>query len=147
MNYQIIRYSDEFKEKIIDLWEKSVIASHDFLTPEDFLSIKIIVEKIDFNLFEVFCLILNDELIGFLGVESQKIEMLFLLPNYFGKGYGKILIDFAIQNLGAFKVDVNEQNHNAVKFYKKCGFQTFERSELDDQGNNYPLLRMKIASN
>jgi putative acetyltransferase len=33
----------------------------------------------------------------------------------------------------------------AVEFYKRCGFEVYERTNKDDQGRNYPLLRMKLT--
>jgi putative acetyltransferase len=120
------------------------LATHDFLTSTDFQSIKELVNTIHFNEFEVYCLINNENVIGFIGVATQKVEMLFLSPDYFGKGLGKKLLDFAVSKLNANKVDVNEQNLKAVKFYQKFGFKTYEQTDKDDQGNNYPLLRMKL---
>ena len=70
--------------------------------------------------------------------------MLFLDPNYFGQELGKMLMNFALMELAADKVDVNEQNIKAVNFYKKSGFEIIERTEKDDQGRNYPLLRLKL---
>lgn len=92
----------------------------------------------------MYCLKQKDEFAGFIGVAEQKIEMLFLAPNYIGKGLWKKLTNFAFSTLRADKVDVNEQNTNAVKFYEKIGFKTYERTEKDDQGMEYPLLRMKL---
>ena len=97
----------------------------------------------DFNVFDVFCLMKNQTLVGFIGIFNHKIEMLFLSPDYIRKKLGMKLLKFAINELKADKVDVNEQNLNAVSFYQKFGFTVFERSELDDQGNPYPILRMK----
>jgi putative acetyltransferase len=68
------------------------------------------------------------------------------LPKYIGKGLGKKLTDFAISKLNADKVDVNEQNTQAVKFYEKLGFKAYERTAKDDQGKDYPLLRMKLET-
>ncbi len=102
------------------------------------------METIDFNSFEVYCLVQNSEVAGFLGVAEQKVEMLFLSPGQIGKGFGKKLMDFAITDLKANKVDVNEQNTKAVEFYKKFGFETYERTDKDDQGKDYPLLRLKL---
>jgi len=144
-NFEILKYSDKYREQILDIWEKSVIATHDFLKATDFQSIKEIVKKIDFNVFEVYCLAYKSEVIGFIGVVEQKIEMLLLSPTHIDKGFGKKLLEFAINKLKAYKVDVNEQNTNAVKFYEKNRFETYERTDQDDQGNDYPLLRMKIS--
>ena len=53
-------------------------------------------------------------------------------------------MEFAITELAADKVDVNEQNSKALMFYQKSGFEIVERTDKDDQGRNYPLLRMKL---
>ncbi len=82
---------------------------------------------------------------GFIGVADNKIEMLFLDPKCFGQGYGLKLLNFAVEELNADKLDVNEQNTKALRFYQKFGFEIFERTDKDDQGRNYPLLRMKLV--
>ena len=143
-DFEIVKYTDRFKDQLLVTWENSVLATHTFLKNDDFLSIKEIVKTIDFNALDVYCLVKNNELAGFLGVFEQKIEMLFLSPSYIGKGLGRKLMDFAMTELKAYKVDVNEQNQNALKFYQKFGFKTYERTEKDDQGKDYPLLRMRI---
>ena len=38
------------------------------------------------------------------------------------------------------EVTVNEQNPQAVGFYEHLGFQTYKRTECDEEGNPYPLL-------
>lgn len=140
----IVKFKEEHRDQILKVWEDSVLKSHDFLNPDDFQEIKKLVNSIDFNDLEVYCLIDQNKVHGFIGVADQNIEMLFIAPSHFGQGLGKRLVNFAILELEAKKVDVNEQNRNAVGFYQKLGFQTFERTELDDQGRNYPLLRMKL---
>jgi putative acetyltransferase len=145
-NFKIEPYTDNDKEEIINVWEKSVLATHHFLDPIDFREIKTLVQKINFNDFEVYCLKQNNQIAGFIGVAKRKIDMLFILPEYTGKGLGRKLTEFALSELNANKVDVNEQNENAVKFYEKLGFKTYERTDKDDQGKDYPLLRMKLAA-
>ena len=41
------------------------------------------------------------------------------------------------------EVTVNEQYPQAVGFYEHLGFQTYKRTECDEEGNPYPLLFMK----
>lgn len=144
MQTRIIPYSPELRQQILDLWERSVLATHDFLKPEDFKEIKELVATIDFSGFEVYCLMQEDKVRGFLGVADQKLEMLFLDPTSIGKGNGKKLLQFAVEKLNANKLDVNEQNSQAFAFYQKNGFKVYERTDKDDQGRNYPLLRMKL---
>ncbi len=41
------------------------------------------------------------------------------------------------------EVTVNEQNPQVVGFYEHLGFQTYKRTECDEEGNPYPLIYMK----
>lgn len=142
--FEIRPYSESGKEQIVSIWEQSVLATHHFLTPSDFHHIKEIVKSIDFNSFAVFCLVHQNKVIGFIGVAEKKVEMLFLSPQYFGKGLGKKLMQYAIKELHANEVDVNEQNRDAFAFYQKMGFETYERLEKDSLGKDYPILRMRL---
>ena len=54
-----------------------------------------------------------------------------------------MLIQKALSELDVQYVDVNEENPAAVEFYERMGFQTFRRDSTDDQGNPFPILRMK----
>ena len=146
MDFQILKYSDGYRVQVLKVWEESVLATHDFLTPADFHAIREAVATIDFNHFDVYCLVNENVVGGFLGVAEKKLEMLFISPELFGRGHGKKLLTFAIEKLHADKVDVNEQNRKAVSFYLKHGFRTYERTNKDDQGRDYPLLRMALEA-
>ena len=143
-NFDINPYTDIYRQQVLTIWEKSVLATHNFLTSTDFEEIKELVSSINFNAFQVFCLTKEDLVLGFIGVADKKVEMLFIDPKYFGQGLGQKLLSFAVTELNADKLDVNEQNEKALKFYQKFGFETFERTDKDEQGRNYPLLRMKL---
>lgn len=146
-NFVIKQYNEIDKQQVLAIWEQSVLATHDFLTRSDFQEIKQLVESVNFNDLQVFCLTNEHLVLGFIGVADKKIEMLFVDPQYFGQGLGQKLLNFAVSELAADKLDVNEQNIKALKFYQKFGFEIFERTEKDDQGRNYPLLRMKLVKN
>ena len=129
---------------IKELWELSVRATHDFL-PEDYLQeIKLLLPSIlpQVPLYLICCD--DGSILGFAGVVEQKIEMLFLHPDSRGQGLGRKLTEYCIQELGANKVDVNEQNEQAVGFYKKMGFRVFNRQELDSLGRPFPILEMQL---
>lgn len=79
-----------------------------------------------------------------MGIEENKLEMLFIKNSERGKGIGKKLINYGIEKYGVNKVTVNEDNPQAKGFYEHMGFKVYKRNELDDQGNNYPVLYMKL---
>jgi putative acetyltransferase len=56
---------------------------------------------------------------------------------------GKSLLMFAINELNAIELDVNEQNPQAIGFYLKQGFEVIGRSETDGLGEPYPLLHLR----
>ena len=86
------------------------------------------------------------EIAGFCGVHDGNIEMLFIAPEARGSGVGRLLVAHAIQRQGARRVDVNEQNAQALGFYQHLGFEVTGRSPLDGQGKPYPLLHMALAA-
>lgn len=129
--------------QLLNIWESAVLNTHDFLKTEDFEYYK---EQIP-NYFEHVTLSgfeENGTLVGFMGIAEGNLEMLFIHNDYRGKGIGKKLIQHGINDLQVTKVDVNEQNIQAVDFYKHIGFHIVNRSELDGQGKEYPILHMGL---
>ena len=86
----------------------------------------------------------NNRPIGFMGIEDRKLEMLFIKNDARGKGIGKQLLNYGIENYNINEVVVNEQNTNAKGFYEYMGFKTYKRTDLDEQGAPYPVLYMKL---
>ena len=131
--------------KLIQLWEKSVRATHLFLPESEILNIK---EKfLPDALKNIYHLVIAKEegkAIGYMGIEEQKLEMLFVLPEKRGKGIGKKLIDYGIKNYSINELTVNEQNPQAKGFYEHLGFKVYKREEVDEQGNPYPILYMQL---
>ena len=131
--------------RLIALWEASVRATHDFLEEEDILYFrkKILEEYFD----KVDLYIASDEnatLLGFLGLSSNKIEMLFIDPEYRTGGIGKLLVEYAKKNHHVTLVDVNEQNVNALGFYLHLGFKIINRNPHDGEGRPFPILEMQL---
>ncbi len=129
--------------EILNVWELSVRATHHFL-PEDYL--QLIKELLPSILPKVPIYISRDDdgaIDGFLGVAGKKIEMLFIHPDKRGQGIGRTLTRFAIDELSADEVDVNEQNDQATGFYERMGFTVIGRSDTDGLGKPFPILHMR----
>ncbi len=71
--------------------------------------------------------------------------MLFISPKYRGKGLGKQLLQYGIENYSINELGVNEQNPQANGFYEHMGFQVYKRTDTDEQGNPYPILYMRLV--
>ncbi|MDU3337927.1 MAG: GNAT family N-acetyltransferase [Paraclostridium bifermentans] len=132
-------------EEILDTWESSVRATHDFLSEEDIISIKPQVIEGAKYVSKLLCVRDNNGIIkAFMGIHDFKIEMLFVSNESRGHGVGKRLVEYAIEVLNVNYVDVNEQNSQALGFYEHIGFKVFKKSEFDEQGNPFPILHMKL---
>ena len=107
---------------LMTVWERSVRATHDFLTEADVLFYRPLVA-------EYF---------------ASASSALWVEPAHRGKGGGRLLVSHA-QSLmpGALTVDVNEQNLQACGFYEALGFAVVGRSPVDDYGRPFPLLHMR----
>ena len=132
-------------QEVVNVWESSVRATHHFLKEEDIEYFKPLILNTYLDAVELRCVKNNEKkIVGFLGVAEQNLEMLFIAPEYRGKKIGKILLDYSIDNLNVTKVDVNEQNEQALGFYMYCGFEVIGRSELDSSGKPYPISHMEL---
>jgi putative acetyltransferase len=139
----------EDRERLLDLWERSVRATHHFLEDSDVVALRpLVAEELASAAVDWWVLVSATEaLIGFLGFASDTIEALFIDPDHHGQGGGKFLVAHA-QSLGAgaLAVDVNEQNEAALRFYKTLGFSVVGRSPTDAGGRPFPMLHMKRAA-
>ncbi len=147
LSYTITRVLPEEYDELLDLWEASVRATHHFLKEENILFFKqTIYEHNYFEMVELNC-IRNDggKILGFSGAIDDSLEMLFLHPDAIGKGIGKALLNHAVNTQKISKVDVNEQNNQALQFYLHHGFKVISRSELDGTGKPFPILHLELS--
>lgn len=137
--------TDQLIRELFHIWEKSVKATHLFLSEKE---IKEIAKFVPTALTNVPHLIIaNNEHnapIAFMGIDHNKLEMLFIAPEERGKGIGKQLLEFGIKNYHVNELCVNEQNPQAKGFYEHMGFQVYQRTDTDEQGNPYPILYMSL---
>lgn len=145
MAYRISDISQADYPEVMRVWEASVRATHHFLREEDILLFKTLIPEKYLDAVRLHAI--RDEsnrMLGFLGVSDDGIEMLFIHPDIRGRGIGKTFLDYAVNELHLSKVDVNEQNQQALGFYQKYGFSVVSRSKRDGTGKPYPILHMEF---
>jgi len=132
---------------LVALWERSVRATHRFLTNDDILGLKpFVAQELAMPTVGWWVIVSAvDVPLGFLGFAHDAIEALFIDPDHTGAGAGKLLVAYA-QSLAdgrSLTVEVNEQNEAATRFYVSQGFAVFDRTPTDSAGRPFPLLRMR----
>ena len=132
---------------LLSVWEASVRATHLFLSDAEVRAIKEYVPQAMQGVAHL--IVVEDdrgEPIAFMGTERERLEMLFLSPAERGRGLGRQLLQYGIKHYGVREVTVNEQNPQAVGFYRHMGFETYQRTDRDEEGSPYPLLYMRLPS-
>lgn len=127
---------------LLDVWERSVRATHLFLSDAEVRRIKGYVPQA-LEAVEHLVVAEAEKPIAFMGVQGGRLEMLFVAPEERGRGIGARLLRYGIDVHGVRELTVNEQNPQAVGFYEHMGFETYKRTDVDEEGAPYPLLYMK----
>ncbi|AAP78041.1 glutamine-hydrolyzing GMP synthase [Helicobacter hepaticus] len=134
---------------LLDLWEDSVQASHIFLTKQHIAEIRLEVKAALQSSQNIITATDKKDFLGFIGVEKNKIEMLFVASSVFRKGIGKALLKEALErylkDYPYILVDCNEQNTQGLAFYKSLGFEKVGMSEKDSAGRDFPIVHLKVS--
>ncbi|MDR6969594.1 GNAT superfamily N-acetyltransferase [Flavobacterium arsenatis] len=99
----------------------------------------------------VYKLSINNSTIGYysyfnLDENTVKLDNLFVLPNYIGDGFGKMLMnDFLdkIKTTNAEKI-ILDSEPNAEKFYEKFGFTKVGQIETAINNRFLPIMELKL---
>ena len=129
--------------QLVEVWESSVRATNHFLSDAEVEQIKQYVPQALTEVAHLFVAQQGEQPVGFMGIEKDSLEKLFLAPQARGKGLGKQLLQEGIAR-GVRRLTVNEQNPQARIFYEHMGFRVYKRTDCDEQGNPYPLLYMEL---
>ncbi|HGN9373546.1 TPA: acetyltransferase [Citrobacter pasteurii] len=142
MALTIRRSRQDEGEKLVSIWCRSVDATHHFLSPDYRTELEELVRSFLPEAPLWVAVTEKDEPVAFMLLTEQHIDALFVDPDMRGSGVGKLLIEHALSLASTLTTDVNEQNDQAVRFYKKMGFNVAGRSEVDGLGQPYPLLNL-----
>ena len=137
---RVFERDEQLISSLATVWESSIRATHDFFSETNIREIK----KYVFQAIEEIPILVvavdNKETLAFMGIAEDKLEMLFITAQRRGQGIGRNLLEIGINDYEITEVCVNEQNPQALAFYEYMGFTIYRRSELDEQGNPFPIL-------
>ena len=133
--------------RVVDVWEASVRAEHDFVSEAYIQFFKPLVRDELLRLVELASVRSSDgDIVGFVGVADQRIEALFVHPALRRRGIGRLLVAYAVASRGATMVDLDEQNESAVSFFSSLGFAIVGRSNIDGVGKAFTRVHMRAAA-
>jgi putative acetyltransferase len=131
--------------RALEIWRDAVDATHGFLTPRDRVEIDAMVAQW-FQTVELWMIDDGSRPVGFLVMEGEMIDALFVDPAVHGRGFGTALLNHALRLAPDALVDASEQATNALPFYEARGFVRIGRSETDSQGRPHPLVHLRYCA-
>ena len=106
---------DDFEE-LAEVWEASVRATHDFLSEADIRELRSLLPVRYLPAVELRCLRDAGRIVAFIGLDGSHIAMLFVRPEYRGRGCGRKLVEWAVARLGADSVLGNFRYRDSGSF-------------------------------
>lgn len=131
--------------RTIEIWRGAVDATHHFLMPDDRIALDELVCSFLPHAPLWLAVDENDYSLAFMLIDGGHMEALFVDPTQRGRGIGTALVKHGLTLHPKMTTDVNEQNDQAVRFYKRMGFRQTGRSPIDGQGRPYPLIHLEYG--
>ena len=134
----------KFKEgdisKVLNIWFGSNDEVHNFISRDFWFNNLHFVESA-LSQSEVYISLYNNSISGFIGLNNDFIEGLFVDSKYRSKGIGKQLLDYVKLNHHILKLNVYVKNMRAIAFYKRNGF-IISRKFIDELTgeNSYEMV-------
>ena len=113
--------------KVADIWLNSNIKAHNFIPAQYWKSNYEPVKEMLLQA-EVYVYESNGEIQGFIGLNGEYIEGIFVCDKLQSQGIGKLLLDFIKERRMGLSLNVYEKNTRAIHFYQR------ERFEIQDEG-------------
>jgi putative acetyltransferase len=131
------------RERILDIWRGAVDATHHFLHPTDRRDIEAEVVAFLPKVSPWLAVDSADTALGFMLLDGRHMEALFIDPLHRGSGIGRAFVQHALSFHSTITTEVNEQNSQAIEFYRHLGFERIGHSQHDQQGRPYPLIHLR----
>ncbi|MBS6252026.1 MAG: GNAT family N-acetyltransferase [Clostridia bacterium] len=106
---------------IMEIWENENIRTHNFIEKEywknNYKYVKDILPNAD-----IYVYLLGEQIVGFVGLNNNYIEGIFVDINNQHNGIGTSLLDKIKEDKENLTLNVYKKNANAIKFYEKNNF-------------------------
>lgn len=127
----------KFEKKDIDIimqmWKNGNIKAHSFISKEYWEDNYNYVREILPNA-EIYVYIIEEDIVGFIGLNENYIEGIFVDTDNQCNGIGTSLLNKVKESRNNLTLSVYKKNTNAISFYKKNNFVIISES-IDENTN------------
>lgn len=126
----IRKLQDADIDRVADIWLDANLKAHSFISPQywkgNFETVKKMLPQAEVYVYE------NDrEIWGFIGLNGEYIEGIFVSGEMQSRGIGKRLLDFVKTKKTELHLNVYQKNMRAIRFYQREGFKIL-REGMDE---------------
>ena len=139
------------KEKDVDtvakIWLETNIKAHDFIVSNYWKEHYEIIKDM-FLQAEVYVYEIEKEIMGFIGLDKEYIEGIFVLDQYQKRGIGKALLNHVKAKKEHLSLNVYQKNLNAILFYQREDFCIqYEDVDKNTGEKEYRMVWNRLGSN
>ena len=139
------------EEKDVDtvakIWLETNIKAHDFIASNYWKEHYEIIKDM-FLQAEVYVYEIEKEIMGFIGLDKEYIEGIFVLDQYQKRGIGKALLNHVKAKKEHLSLNVYQKNLNAILFYQGEGFCVqYEDVDKNTGEKEYRMVWNRLGSN
>ena len=116
--------------RVADIWLDTNLKAHYFI-PAQYWKNNFELVKDMLMQAEVYVYEKNQEIQGFIGLNGEYIEGIFVSEQMQSKGIGKLLLHDIMDKKAKLILNVYQKNTRAIHFYQREGFE-IQREELDE---------------
>ncbi|WP_250674975.1 N-acetyltransferase [Paraclostridium ghonii] len=128
-------------DEIMDIWLKSTIKAHDFISKEYWENSYNTVKDVYIPMYDTVVYEDDEGIKGFISIiNNEFIGALFVNIDFQGSGIGKKLINYAIYKYKKLNLAVYKDNKKSVEFYINRGFKIIKEQVNEDSGYNEYIM-------
>jgi GNAT superfamily N-acetyltransferase len=149
---EIIKYNNNYLEEVFTIVHDTIEKIYPKYYPRgavDFFHCHHSIENMKKQMPNESTLLLWDnKIVGTGTLSGNEIKRFFVLPEYQGKGYGKLLLKELEKNIDGNKYNnfILDSSLGAVEFYKNNGYVYKEYKKIDLSDGNY-LCYLEMVKN
>lgn len=125
-------------DNIMNIWLNNNIKTHNFIDKNYWINnfdyVKTLLPTSEIYVYEI-----NNSIIGFIGINKNYIEGIFIKEEYQNKGVGSKLLNYIKNLYNELYLNVYKNNDNALEFYKKHNFNII-KEKIDENTNEIELV-------
>ena len=116
--------------KVANIWLDTNITAHYFIPVQYWKSNFELVKELLLQA-TVYVYEHNQEIQGFIGLNDEYVEGIFVSDEMQSQGIGKVLLNYAKDKRSKLLLNVYQKNTRAISFYQREGFE-IQHSGLDE---------------